>query len=530
MKQTHLTNLIPTLMQISAAIALGAMLFFATRYGLGLSPDSVAYIKGAEGLLTGKGTDYMSVQWPPLYPLMLALFNYVGNHDLLLGARLLNASLIGLNFWLITQLLIRYININRWMACLMAFAISLHEVLVYVEFYAWSEPLVIATILINLIIIEKYINCEDKNKALLEGGLILFATLSVYTRYIGVNVALINAVVVLLFIGQVNIFSRMWRAAVQVIIPLVIIYPWLAWHTAVDDNNATQRGLQFHPISTEKIINGFINIGKWLYPSSSKIDGFAPPLLLLITGLIVVLLVIFTVIYAGIKLVVAFKERNQICKIKIKIKNKNIMLFGVIGLFIILYVGFLIFSISFVDRKLLLDNRFLAPVFIPVILLLLGLISLISKLIVRYTLFGLFVIVMAFSYINLRSWLLISYFDGIEINSRININKSIYKKIKTFSTQCQFYSDQPWTISLYFDKKVRWLPTEILFGTGLINKKYQSEIESLKENTNLVMVENKEDPIISKIDALAGLERIYDDKDGIVWKNNNIDFSVCNKD
>jgi hypothetical protein len=125
---------------------------------------------------------------------------------------------------------------------------------------------------------------------------------------------------------------------------------------------------------------------------------------------------------------------------------------------------------------------------------------------------------------------LISYFDGIEINSRVNINKPIYKKIQTYSSQCQFYSDQPWNISLYFDKKVRWLPTEILFGTGLINQSYRSEIESLKEKTNLVVVENKEDPIVNEIDALAGLERIYDAKDGIVWKNDNIDFAVCRRD
>jgi hypothetical protein len=526
MKQTHLTTLIPKLIQIAAASTLAAMLFFATRYGLGLSPDSVAYIKGAEGLLTGKGADYMSVQWPPLYPLMLVLFSYIGNHELLLGARLLNALLIGLNFWLITQLLIQYVNINRWIASLLAFAISLHEVLIYVEFYAWSEPLVITTILINLIIIKSYICSENKNNALLEGGLILFATLSVYTRYIGVNVALINAVVVFLFVSNINVITRLWRAAVQVVIPLALIYPWLAWHSAIDDNNTTQRGLQFHPISLEKILNGFINIGKWLYPSSSKFDGLVPPILLLATGLIVVLLVIYTVIYAGIKLLVALRKKNKISNSK----DKKIILLGVIGLFIIFYLAFLIFSISFVDRKLLLDNRFLAPIFIPVILLLLGLMSLITKPVLRYACFGLFLIVMAFSYINLRSWLLISYFDGIEINSRVNINKPIYKKIQTYSTQCQFYSDKPWNISLLFDKKVRWLPTEILFGTGLINQSYRSEIESLKEKTNLVVVENKEDTIVDEIDALPGLERIYDSNDGIMWKNNNIDFTVCRRD
>lgn len=523
MKQTNLINLLTKLVQISAAVSLAAMLFFSTRYGLGLSPDSIAYIKGAEGLLTGKGTEYMSVQWPPLYPLMLALFGYVGNHDLLLGAKVLNALLIGLNFWLITQLLIKYISINSWIAYLLAFVISLHEVLIYVGFYAWSEPLIITTILINFLVIEKYINQKDENKALLECGLILFAILSIYTRYIGINVAFINAVVIMLFIGRINIYKRLWRTLAQVVIPIVAIYPWLAWHRAIDDNNATQRGLQWHPISTEKVIEGFINIGKWLFPSSSKFDGLIPLPVLLIAGMVVMFLVISTVVYTSFELVNIFKERN----VKKDARKKRIMLLGIVGLFIIFYLAFLIFTISFVDRKLLLDNRFLAPIFIPVFLLLLGLVSLISKSIVRYACFGLFLVVMTFSYINLRSWLLINYFDGVEINSRGNINKPIYNNIRQFSKHCQIYSDKPWNISLYFDKKVRWLPTEILFGTGLINHTYKSEIESLKENTNLVVVENKNDPIINEIDLLANLERIYDGKDGLIWKNRNIDFSIC---
>jgi hypothetical protein len=454
---------------------------------------------------------------------MLALFGYVSNDDLLLGARLLNTFLIGLNYWLITQLLMKYANLNRCVACLIAFVISLHEVLIYVGFYAWSEPLVITTILINFLIIENYINRENKNVGLLECSLILFAILSVYTRYIGINIALTNAVVVFIFIGNVNIFTRVWRAIVQIIIPIIVIYPWLAWHKAIDDNNATQRGLQFHPISIEKIIEGFINVGKWLYPSSSKFDGLIPPAVLIITGAVVVVLVISIVIYAGFNLLKSLKE----IKLKDIARNKRIMLLSSVGLFIIFYLAFLIFTISFVDRKLLLDNRFLAPIFIPVILLLLGLISLINKSIVRYICFGMFIVVMTFSYINLRSWLLINYFDGIEINSRANINKTIYNNIRSYSKQCQIYSDKPWNISLYFDEKVRWLPTEILFGTGLINKTYKSEIESLKENTNLVIVENKEDPIVNEIDLLANLERIYDGKDGVIWKNRNIDFSVC---
>lgn len=524
MKQNCIINHISILIQLSAGITLAAMLFFTTRYGLGLSPDSIAYIKGAEGLLTGKGTDYMSVQWPPLYSLMLALFGFAVDKDLLLGARILNTFLIFINYWLITQLLIKYANINRLLACLMAFVISLHEVLVYVGFYAWSEPLVITIILIDLLIIEKYLNRKNDKDVKLECYLIIFSILSIFTRYIGVNIALINAVIVMIFIGgRLKIYTKIWRAGLQVIVPILAIYPWLAWHKAVDDNNATQRGLQWHPISTEKIINGIENIGRFLFPSSSKFDGLIPLPLLITFGVIVVLIVIATVINAGINLSNININNNY----KSDQNAIKFGLLGIIGLFIIFYISFLIVTISFVDMKLLFDNRFLSPIFIPIMLLLLGLMSLLSKPIVRYACFGLFVVVMTFSYINLRSWLLINYFDGVEINSRGNINKPIYRNIRQFSKHCQIYSDKPWNISLYFDKKVSWLPTEILFGTGLINQTYKSEIESLKENTNLVVVENKDDPIINEIDLLANLELIYDGKDGLIWKNKNIDFSIC---
>lgn len=508
-----------TFFQISLASVLAMMLFFTTRYGLGLSPDSIAYLKGAEGLIMGRGTEYMSVQWPPLYPTMLAIIGKIVNKDLMLGARLLNTALFAINYLLIANLIINYIKLNKIAAYILAFLISLHEVLIFVGFYAWSETLVITAILADLIIIEKYINRKSKKIELIEILLILCATVAVFTRYIGVIVGVLNAIVVVANVDIKNISKRFAKGFIQAIIPITLIIPWLKWHKAIDDNNATERGIQLHLIDINKITDGFINIGRWLYPSSSKYEGLVPTELIFITGLIVVTMVLIQAVRVIILIIKSIYKKDE----KLLIVNKRKNLFGIVGIFILLYILFLITTISFVDRKLLLDNRFLAPIFIPIIVFILGCISTLKKINLRLMLYLAFTAVMLFSYMNLRSWLLINYFDGVELNSRSYINKKIYKNLHQYSKSCQIYSDQPWNMALYFEPKVRWLPTKILFGTGLDNKTYKEEIASLKRTADLIVVENINDPIMNDIDELKEFNKIYDEKDGVIWKKNNLE-------
>lgn len=508
--------IVSKVLQFVLASLLVLMLFYATRFGLGLSPDSMFYIKAADGLLSGKGIEYMSAQWPPLYPLMLSVFGYIVNGDLFLGGRILNAILIGINYLLIVQLLRQYLNIDKITICILAMLLSLHEALLYVEFYSWSEPLVISIILSNFLIIKKYIDSDKSKSNYLEVALIIFATLAVSTRYIGINVAFINAVVVLIYTRSNRIDKKILHAGMQVVLPTLIIYPWLAWHRGVDDDYNTKRMLQYHPISLEQTVTGIKNLGRWVYPSASKFQGLVPEWLFLITGLVILLLMLYFILNAIKILLKKYKNIEDI-----SLNKKKIML-GIVGLFILFYLAFLLLTMSFVDKKLTIENRLLSPIFVPVFLLILGIATTIKKQTLRYLAYIVFSIIMTFSYFNLRSWLLLSYFNGIEINARSNINKEIFKKIKLYSTNCQLYSDQPWNISWYFETKVRWLPTIVLFGTGLYNEQYKIEIDKLKDNANIVLVENKKDLIIKELDTLDGFERIYEDQDGILWRNNTL--------
>src|SRR5262245_36042527 len=76
----------------------GAVLILAAtaRYGAGLTPDSGCYVSVARNLAAGRGLVPHSgspfVEWPPLYPLLLAL-PALGGIEPIAAARVLNAVL-----------------------------------------------------------------------------------------------------------------------------------------------------------------------------------------------------------------------------------------------------------------------------------------------------------------------------------------------------------------------------------------------------------------------------------------------------
>src|SRR5687767_6838270 len=83
----------------SCAVLGGGVLLQSSRWGLGLSPDSVVYIGAARSLLAGHGFSLPSesalfspiTHYPPLYSSLLAVTGVVAA-DLLKGAICLNVA------------------------------------------------------------------------------------------------------------------------------------------------------------------------------------------------------------------------------------------------------------------------------------------------------------------------------------------------------------------------------------------------------------------------------------------------------
>ena len=111
------------------AIASTTLIISVTsKFGPGISEDSVAYIAAARNILNGKGISllfdlkgnqlnlwlpridnelYHIFPWPPLFPFVISIFGFAG-FNLIESARWINAILFGANIALILLIIRKY--------------------------------------------------------------------------------------------------------------------------------------------------------------------------------------------------------------------------------------------------------------------------------------------------------------------------------------------------------------------------------------------------------------------------------------
>ena len=157
-----------------------AYLFLATPNGLGLSPDSVAYIQTSRSILEHgslKGLSY----WPPGYPVMIALVA-VFQHDYFLAARWLGGILFGLNL-LLFNLILQKCGWSRLIAGILTVVLIFDRDILYLHLMALSEPAFLATLLAGMLALIGYSETGSR-KMLVATGLIF--GMSAMMRYAGV--------------------------------------------------------------------------------------------------------------------------------------------------------------------------------------------------------------------------------------------------------------------------------------------------------------------------------------------------------
>jgi len=178
------------------------LIIFLTPNGLGTSPDSVAYLRAAKDFIAGNGLLSFTSQWPPLYPALIILITEFFGLNLLTGARVLQGLILSANFLAVYFVLRSYSPLGRLISVLFAALLCLQGVISYTHFYAWTEPLFILFILLDLIALSKIKFCKNKSYKLNYIELILLSILAVYTRYIGLIIAVLNAVLIFTWFNE----------------------------------------------------------------------------------------------------------------------------------------------------------------------------------------------------------------------------------------------------------------------------------------------------------------------------------------
>jgi hypothetical protein len=214
------------------ALLAGAVVWVETsRQGIGLSPDSVKYIQLARQLAQPGELDRLfltpvSIQQPPLYPVVLALLQKATGTDPVVAVRALNALLFAIliyvsgAFWFARF----YDPPQRAIALLAPLFLLFSRSLQLVFSMAWTEPLF-------LVLVVAFLLCLSRHLERRSPGILLAATLcailAVYTRYVGITLVAVGLLLIplpsdrpwtkragqaLLFAAAVSVALGVWVA------------------------------------------------------------------------------------------------------------------------------------------------------------------------------------------------------------------------------------------------------------------------------------------------------------------------------
>jgi hypothetical protein len=289
------------------------------------------------------------VWYPPLFPAILAIPGLIGI-DPLVGARWVNALFFGANIFAVGSILRVMSPAFYWPAILASFLVLTSTEMYEIHAMAWSEPAFIFFTLLGLAALALYL--ESCRRAFLVVAAV-FAGLAFSTRYVGIVLVFVGGFA-LLFLSRQGKQNKILDALLFGAIAGGPAAIWLVRNRLLGAAPAGGREVRTHIVSGWVLTDGLKNLASWFLPlplSGSAAGG------LLLCG--ATLLIIFAV-----------KTCSQD-----EANTKSRYFVFVFTIFVLAYVAFVILSISFIDAGGKLDNRYLSPVYIVALIILIWAIS-----------------------------------------------------------------------------------------------------------------------------------------------------------
>lgn len=336
----------------------------ATPYGLSLRNDSVQYVNGARNLLAGDGYTRTSgagelkpiTTVPPMFSTAIAIVSLSGL-EALRSARFLILLFFGLDIILLGYLVFR---LTRSQGFALAGALLLATSSVFLANFAWlmSEPLFVFFWLVGFIIFDMYLDNRKPWLLILLGVLCGAAYL---TRYIGITllVTLGFCLLILKAGWKRKLFSLLYLG-----LPfLPFAAGWMIRNT-LQIGNLANRTLLVHLATFEKINFGIDQFWDWLLP-----DSLSDFYLQNQVGFHNAFYVLFLLSLLGLGYLLA-KSLKQSASLNLPQPSASHIL--PLSLYIFIYLGMTLLSMSFVDASTVLDHRLMIPVYLPLLVLLMA--------------------------------------------------------------------------------------------------------------------------------------------------------------
>ncbi len=351
----------------------GLVIASVSLYGPGLTHDSTAYIFAAKSLLEGKGFQYFGypspfVQWPPLYPILLAAAGLLGIGPLQASVAI-NAAAHGLiiiitGYWLYSRVK------NKLYAIFGTLLLVFSLPLIQVSKYLWTETLFILFFILFYIYFEKFIQTHRQSYLVAAG---IYAALTCVDRYAGVTIVL--AAALFLLFQKKAFFKRIGDIFLFGVISCLPFAVWVARNYLV---SSTLLGVRLPSTYGLKlnIKRSILSVYTWITPGTI-FGGIIPSkLALVLMAFAVVIPVIIVIIFIVVFLYHLLEKADSGKKTAqpdrpsqegaITDGNYPVLFMGAYSL---IYMAYLLASATKVLFEPI-NSRYLIPVYLPVLIIL----------------------------------------------------------------------------------------------------------------------------------------------------------------
>ena len=475
-----------------ALIGILLILIPTSRYGAGISSDSVGYISAARNVMQGGGVVIYDgsplVVQPPLYPLLLALFGSLFKLDPVVVADILNAVLFGGIVYLGGLLTFKLMTDIRVLAVIGSLAIMVSPSLFGISVMAWSEPLFIFFVVLSLLFANSYVEKND-NVSLL--CLSISVALSALTRYIGVVQIFWGAILILVF-NRKSIKNKIVHFLLFILVSFLPIEIWAMRNYSISQTFFGDRSWSAHTFF-QNLEYAYYGLVSWYVPDA-----------ILEQDLTIIILVVVSA------LIVLFSPKET----WLSIKGRRHQI-GPISLFLIIYLVFLVIS-STTTAYESIDDRLLSPVFVPLTLLMLifiqALLGSYRKLIPNEKIYtSIIILVFLFFLLFPITKAIIKIItitpNGQGYSGRLWMESSTIQHIKnnpTLILECTIYSNAPDAVYLITRHVTRWIPKKSHYNSN----EFTYDLSSLKTtwppepNACLIWFDKMDRPYLFTVEEL----------------------------
>lgn len=353
--RTNTTHLLILAFLLLGLTGTALILFSTHRYGVGLSPDSVGYISTARNVADGKGFEsYYGtyVSQPPLFPTALAVSASIFLSDPLQSASIFNAVVFGLIAFFSGILFLEYLDGNVFLALYGVLAIVFFLPLNQVSRMAWSEPVFIFFTVIFLISGKVYLERRTTASFI---ALAISAMLACLARYIGITLIIAGSILIVL-IREHKLLKKFERLLIFGLITFAPSGIWVARNYRLTQTFLGPRNPSGFSLY-QNLTFVLTTLSRWLFGTVKFWESRL--------GILAVILLSIAAGYFAFSYL-----RNAPAKSLLPGERRLVPVY----VFTFIYTTFLVISSTVVatDR---INDRLLAPIYIPVILISLWLVK-----------------------------------------------------------------------------------------------------------------------------------------------------------